>query len=856
MDVLRFNKFRIDEPISWRTHRGGWSYIVDIIQNEFHTPDGTLFISAVENVIVEGVPIEEPWTGFIHQVPKSNLPFFPDLERLLKHETWLASLNTCKGIYTISKYLKDYLDKQSLPFPVNYVPYAVDNEFKEFNYDVFEKSQRSIVFVGEYMRNFEAFSVLQADNYEKLLLVTETFTRQGHDMSDSVKLINRVTDEEYDILLSENIVFLNLYDAPANTTVVECLARNTPILINRLPGVIEYLGEDYPFYYSSLKEASEKLADDELIKRTSEYLMNSPNKEKLRKEYFINTIHSGSIYRSLPIPKNQKAEGFKEFDITVVITSYKRLYNIDNLLSAFCKQEFEGSFELILWNNNFHNNAELDALYQKYSDRLTIRLIHSSENYYCAMRLVMGQLMRSDYLLICDDDVKPGPNYISTFWENSMKYGPESVLCARGHIFDRHELDEQNPEKVWESYENIKFYNESREDIQIHFFHADNCLIPKSVLLKVNGYEWDSLDFILVDDYWMSYIISHELGLPIWKIQFDAHMEFTPCAESETISLFRNPKVRSERLKFYVYHMQNGWPNSVIDSKNGTAKTGNYLSEHKDSPVVKKVSEIESSHFKSYDLSVLICTYSRVHNLANLLQCFVDQDYEGSFEIVVWNNNIVNNQALEDLLTQYKDRLELKVLNSTKNYYCIPRIALTSLLRGKNIVFCDDDIVPKPNYLSYLHAKYLEFGPNALVTSSGDSFLTTDMDEDHPHLVWWYGGVTLHSIDQEETLVNVFHGNSCIVSKEIMKKAITYPLPSLEIALVDDYWLSYLFNKELGVKLVKIKGDEMMTLTQDSDDGSIAMYRNKHVRYQKIAFNLYHRQKNWTPMLDTSDPHG
>ena len=37
-----------------------------------------------------------------------------------------------------------------------------------------------------------------------------------------------LTDAEYDQTLAENIAFIRLYDASANNTVVECIARATP----------------------------------------------------------------------------------------------------------------------------------------------------------------------------------------------------------------------------------------------------------------------------------------------------------------------------------------------------------------------------------------------------------------------------------------------------------------------------------------------------------------------------------------------------------------------------------------------------------------------------------------------------
>lgn len=75
------------------------------------------------------------------------------------------------------------------------------------------------------------------------------------DKYHSVKVIDRLSNEEYDELLSQNIVFLNLVDASAVNTVIECIVRHTPIIINRLPAVEEYLGTDYPLYYETFEEA-------------------------------------------------------------------------------------------------------------------------------------------------------------------------------------------------------------------------------------------------------------------------------------------------------------------------------------------------------------------------------------------------------------------------------------------------------------------------------------------------------------------------------------------------------------------------------------------------------------------------
>ena len=238
--------------------------------------------------------------------------------------------------------------------------------------------------------------------------------------------------------------------------------------------MVEYLGEDYPFYYSSLEEAEAKLQQPDLIRETCQYLSRSPVKPALTGESFLAALQNSAIYRSLPTPASQPAI-LKRYDVSVVICSYKRVYNMDALLEAFTKQAFAGSFEILVWNNNYEARQEIDDLYEKYKSQLDLKVIHSTENFYCVIRLAIASLIRSDFILICDDDVKPLPGYISLFMEKAKEY-PDSVLCCRGHVFKPHVLNEEEPQRFWTDYEHLAFFDESKSDRQVHFLHADNCL--------------------------------------------------------------------------------------------------------------------------------------------------------------------------------------------------------------------------------------------------------------------------------------------------------------------------------------------------------------------------------------------
>ena len=95
---------------------------------------------------------------------------------------------------------------------------------------------------------------------------------------NSVEILDKLNNSDYDKILTENIVFVHLVDASAVNTVLECLVRNTPIVINRLPAVVEMLGENYPLYYGD--KCGNIQNQFELNKQVVDLLSNTANIEK------------------------------------------------------------------------------------------------------------------------------------------------------------------------------------------------------------------------------------------------------------------------------------------------------------------------------------------------------------------------------------------------------------------------------------------------------------------------------------------------------------------------------------------------------------------------------------------------
>ena len=117
-----------------------------------------------------------------------------------------------------------------------------------------------------------------------------------HHTEKNIEVIENLSNEEYDQLLTENIVFLNLVDASTVNTVLECIVRNTPIFVNRHPAVVEMLGPSYPLFYDHTENIFEintqimkLLNNGRSIKNAYEYLKRM-DKTKFQINSFVNVL--------------------------------------------------------------------------------------------------------------------------------------------------------------------------------------------------------------------------------------------------------------------------------------------------------------------------------------------------------------------------------------------------------------------------------------------------------------------------------------------------------------------------------------------------------------------------------------
>ena len=322
-------------------HRSGWNFALEALK-PLHHRQGTLFDGFLENNFawkaqasseqqrqlwkIQGIfdwsassqergliPYCRPWVGFLHN-PHAMPAGYDDLARpqsLFATDMWKESLEHCSGLFTLSSPLSRWVHEQTGK-PV--VTLTLPSEIPQVQFDpqkFLDNPKRKVIQVGWWLRRLSSiFRLPIRQGYQKIWLVPRLFQgsrdflagilqREGRICWENTEAVEHLENQHYDQWLSENLVSVDLYDTAANCAVVECIARATPLLVNRLEAVEEYLGPGYPLYFDNLAEAAEKAMDLSLVCKAHDYLKSSPTRARLSGKTFLRDFRQSSIYQEL-----------------------------------------------------------------------------------------------------------------------------------------------------------------------------------------------------------------------------------------------------------------------------------------------------------------------------------------------------------------------------------------------------------------------------------------------------------------------------------------------------------------------------------------------------------------------------
>ena len=331
-------KIDLGTQVTFFLHRSGWNFAMQALK-PIHNSDGVYFHGFLEDVFSwhkmdykgkDEIPFKKKWCGFFHNPHnppqwfgrKENFP-----QNMMATPEFQESLETCVGFWALSEYHAEFI-RETTGKPVSVLIHPSEIPELQFDYTKFlQNAIPRIINIGYWLRKVNSIYVLPLEKHQYIktrLLPFEASSRAGRTVEEFrwlelkndqeaarrwgkyytpeynyVEEFYRVPNDQYDRLLSESIIFLDMHDSSANNAVIESIARATPLLVNPIPAVVEYLGKDYPFYFNSLEEAAKKARDLELIKETHEYLKACDTRKRLTQECFLKEFVDSEVYKLL-----------------------------------------------------------------------------------------------------------------------------------------------------------------------------------------------------------------------------------------------------------------------------------------------------------------------------------------------------------------------------------------------------------------------------------------------------------------------------------------------------------------------------------------------------------------------------
>ena len=268
-------------------HRSGWPFAVDAMRSIHSGRASLLLDDFVEQTWVYSQrtkPIRQPWAGIVHHPP--NPPQWTRrqdrLDQLHTLPGFAESMPQLRLAICLSKYVADWIEANWQ------VPTAVVKHPTEIPETKWQPNEwlrhRRLLQGGWYLRNVRLIHQVATDQHRTRLMPRrpamieheanchrEFSGRREHNPGDVLEL-DYIDNDGFDYLLGRAVVCMEVLDASANNVTIECLARNTPLIVNRHPAVVEYLGPDYPLYFDHVRDIAKMISNEGLILSAHEYL--------------------------------------------------------------------------------------------------------------------------------------------------------------------------------------------------------------------------------------------------------------------------------------------------------------------------------------------------------------------------------------------------------------------------------------------------------------------------------------------------------------------------------------------------------------------------------------------------------
>lgn len=294
-----------------KTHQHGWNEVLRLMRTHLHQNTGApaflddfLDISFGDNIGDQGIPYKHWWVGMIHH--PARIPAGDPILAMKSADTWMrttefkASLPRCRGLITFSqsnaREIRSILAEIGFVIPVFTLAHPTEHNVPQFDFAAFEKT-RHVNCVGFWLRRLQTFAHLNTGLKKRYILMSHRAEERlahlekcNQGLKKDYAVVPYLDYAAYNEALASGVGFADYIACNASNTVLEHLARATPLVVNPHPAIVDYLGCDYPLYYGCLAEAENILRDTKTLRQGHEYLKLRAQSPATRYDWFISAL--------------------------------------------------------------------------------------------------------------------------------------------------------------------------------------------------------------------------------------------------------------------------------------------------------------------------------------------------------------------------------------------------------------------------------------------------------------------------------------------------------------------------------------------------------------------------------------
>lgn len=278
-----------------KLHYKGWNFIIDRLKESISIKSGYPVLNTFVECSLQKQDADLPkdkWMGILHST-------LDDLHKTISNENFLNSYEYCIGLITLSKDTKDYLSEK-LDIPIFHTTHPKGCDGNKFNINAVFSSEgeQKLMHSGFHKRNLKKFVDFPTSLKKNISFAKHWHLKDAEEVNLGLNQLKELgidcsfgfaSNKNYIHNLISNISFSYFENVAASNGVLEHIMTGTPLVTNKLPANIEYLGEDYPFFIESIEHNPDSfLRDKDIVSDCSSYLNYLSKQNRFTVNHFVN----------------------------------------------------------------------------------------------------------------------------------------------------------------------------------------------------------------------------------------------------------------------------------------------------------------------------------------------------------------------------------------------------------------------------------------------------------------------------------------------------------------------------------------------------------------------------------------